>query len=92
MGYTQYFCEHNSLRPTVKPDLKDNRVKVRGYMGAYSVQPAGVNALSLIWGDLMLPKPQHNRFGSDTLYLHTVRRCCQECVKVDLGWNIYTEA
>lgn len=31
-------------------------------------------------------------FGSDTLYLHSVLLCCQACVKLDLGRDIYTEA
>lgn len=31
-------------------------------------------------------------FGIDTLYLRSVLLCCQECVKVDLGWDIYTAA
>lgn len=31
-------------------------------------------------------------FGTDTLYLHSVPLCCQECVKVDLGRDIYTKA
>lgn len=29
-------------------------------------------------------------FGTDTLYLHSVLLRCQECVKVDLGKDIYT--
>lgn len=74
----------------MKPDPKQN--KENAYKSAYSTEPAGVNTLFLSEESNVAKTTTVETLGTDTLYLLFVLLWCQECVKVDLGRDIYVEA
>ena len=88
-------CECESQGPTLKPDLEE--AGKEGYIGGAHFADCAIEqrgkTLSALSDESNVAKTTTvKRCGTDTVYVCYLLSWCQECVKVELGRDIYIEA